>query len=377
MKQIKRLSATAFAVGLLCAGDLSAEATTTDEPVVVPVEDIDNDWDGLLDGDEIIAGTDPSNPDTDGDGLMDGYEVAEGMDPKVANEVTPDKVVVDDGVYTHDGTSPYIRGTLEDHDKTKSVPIVIEEPSHGGVSFDVWEGNDGTWSYYMSDFGWAGNDTFTAQYVNTSGEVVWCTVTVTVLDADGDGLVDADEEVIGSDPTKSDTDGDGLSDYEEINWPSTDPTKPDTDGDGISDYDEDYDEDGLGKGEEFLLGTDSALADTDGDGVSDYNEDSDGDTLTDGKEFELGTNPLAGDSDNDGIKDGTEVANGTNPGSDDTDGDGVKDGVDSEPTTSVSTPVSTPTSTNPKTGGSGSMVYLGTATTTAIAGLVAIRRRNK
>lgn len=41
----------------------------------------DCDQDGLLNADEITAGTDPTNPDTDGDGVIDGTEVVDGTDP--------------------------------------------------------------------------------------------------------------------------------------------------------------------------------------------------------------------------------------------------------------------------------------------------------
>ena len=46
----------------------------------------DTDGDGLLDGEEVVAGadghiTDPLKPDTDGDGMPDGYESRFGLDP--------------------------------------------------------------------------------------------------------------------------------------------------------------------------------------------------------------------------------------------------------------------------------------------------------
>ncbi len=41
----------------------------------------DSDGDGIPDGDEIAAGTDPDNPDSDGDGLTDGDEIKNGTDP--------------------------------------------------------------------------------------------------------------------------------------------------------------------------------------------------------------------------------------------------------------------------------------------------------
>ncbi|MFL2479558.1 MAG: thrombospondin type 3 repeat-containing protein, partial [Verrucomicrobiales bacterium] len=41
----------------------------------------DGDDDGLLDGAEVAAGTNPNNSDTDGDGIADGAEGDAGTDP--------------------------------------------------------------------------------------------------------------------------------------------------------------------------------------------------------------------------------------------------------------------------------------------------------
>ena len=46
---------------------------------------------------------------------------------------------------------------------------------------------------------------------------------MTALDTDGDGLLDAEEEMIGTDPAKADTDGDGTGDYDEVYRTFTDP----------------------------------------------------------------------------------------------------------------------------------------------------------
>ena len=43
--------------------------------------DVDDDNDGILDGDEATPGTDPLNPDSDNDGALDGDEVTAGTDP--------------------------------------------------------------------------------------------------------------------------------------------------------------------------------------------------------------------------------------------------------------------------------------------------------
>jgi len=54
-------------------------------------------------------------------------------------------------------------------------------------------------------------------------------------DSDGDGLTDAQEQIIGTNPLKPDTDGDGLSDGEEVFIYGTDPRRADTSGDGLND----------------------------------------------------------------------------------------------------------------------------------------------
>jgi subtilisin family serine protease len=74
------------------------------------------------------------------------------------------------------------------------------------------------------------------------------------LDSDSDGLSDALEATVGSDPLDSDSDNDGLTDYQEVAWDDdaavysagldTDPLNADTDSDGIID------------GAESLAGTD-------------------------------------------------------------------------------------------------------------------------
>src|SRR5690606_22578545 len=54
-----------------------------------------------------------------------------------------------------------------------------------------------------------------APCVNTSVEV---TVSVgdCLVDTDGDGLLDTEEQELGTDPERADTDGDGLTDGEEV-----------------------------------------------------------------------------------------------------------------------------------------------------------------
>lgn len=54
-------------------------------------------------------------------------------------------------------------------------------------------------------------------------------------DSDGDGLSDALEAALGTDPLSADSDGDGLSDGLEVDDYGTDPLRRDTDGDGSDD----------------------------------------------------------------------------------------------------------------------------------------------
>ncbi len=157
-------------------------------------------------------------------------------------------------------------------------------------------------------------------------------------DTDGDGLSDALEQRLGTDPRNPDSDGDGVPDGVEVAQRSN-PLVPDQAGYAGATA-TDADGDGLSNDLEATLGTNPNLADTDGDGVPD------------GEELTLGRDPrvpeqVAGavpgqypgqypgaapgapgsgpDSDGDGIADQVEMVLGTNPNLADTDGDGIGD----------------------------------------------------
>ncbi|HWK80917.1 MAG TPA: hypothetical protein VNP95_09110 [Thermomicrobiales bacterium] len=80
------------------------------------------------------------------------------------------------------------------------------------------------------------------------------------IDTDGDGLSDAEEARLGTDPANPDSDDDGINDGNEVNVYKSDPLNLDTDGDTLYD------------GGELVYGTDVLNPDTDGDGVSDGDE---------------------------------------------------------------------------------------------------------
>ncbi|OWY19766.1 hypothetical protein C7N43_11255 [Sphingobacteriales bacterium UPWRP_1] len=170
-------------------------------------------------------------------------------------------------------------------------------------------------------------------------------------DTDEDGLTDAEESTLGTNPNLPDTDFDGLADGQEVTQLLTDPLNPDTDADGLTDGDEantystnpllpDTDSDGLTDFDEIdYYFTNPLLPDTDADGLTDYAEllqhftdpllpDSDTDGLTDGEEVNTtATNPNDSDTDMDLLSDGEEVNTyNSNPLSPDTDADGLTDG---------------------------------------------------
>jgi hypothetical protein len=91
------------------------------------------------------------------------------------------------------------------------------------------------------------------------------TTTPAPLDSDQDGLTDAEEQRLGTDPNDPDSDDDGLTDGQEVIITGTNPTSRDSDGDTVSD------------GEEVnVYKTDPNNPNTDGDGCSDDFEIFDG-----------------------------------------------------------------------------------------------------
>ncbi len=137
------------------------------------------------------------------------------------------------------------------------------------------------------------------------------------VDTDGDGLPDAAEAEIGSNPTLADSDSDGLNDYVEAVQLGTSSTLPDTDGDGIYDNVEvaGFDYAGL------HWYTNPNQADTNGDTMPDGLE------CLDLKDVTAAPATLTQcDADNDNIPDLFDT---------DDDNDGVQDAIDSSPNTIV------------------------------------------
>ncbi|WP_437743582.1 hypothetical protein WMF39_00395 [Sorangium sp. So ce1504] len=320
------------------------------EPGTPPTEIlVDSDGDGLSDGDENFAGTDPNDADTDDDGVSDGDEQlwdrdTDGDGLVNARDVDSD----DDGLYDATeigstdcdgpGTDALAGHCVPDGDAGATTTDPLDaDTDNGGVL-------DGSEDANLNGVLDAGESDPAAGHGADDQRA----------DADNDGLGDDLEATLGTDPNDADSDDDGVRDGEEPN-----PTD-DNDGDGlINPLDVDSDNDGLFDGTELGLGCDgpgtdatagncaadgdagatrtSPLeADTDRGGASDGSEDVNLNGVLDAGE----TDPRSGhgdddpqntDADDDGLSDDLEVSLGTDPNDADTDGDGVRDGLEPNP----------------------------------------------
>jgi len=304
----------------------------------------------------------------------------------------------DDDVET-DHETPVTFDPTENDTDANGDPIDVTEvgdPENGTAEVNA----DGTVTYTPDD-DFEGTDTFTVTVCDDGGACDESTVTVTVgpapsaADDDNDGLTNAEEEVLGTDPNNPDSDGDGLDDGDEVNGTganegvgSTDPRDADSDDDGLTDGDEvlgtgtnagsgatdpnddDSDGDGIQDGTELGVTegtsdtgdgfvpdadptstTDPTHSDTDGDGLSDGAEDANRDGRTDNTIGDTGTpgtgetDPNNPDSDGDGLPDGMEATEtGSDPLDWDTDDGGIDDGT--EVTIDLTDPTVTPDDVN-------------------------------
>jgi hypothetical protein len=166
---------------------------------IAPIPDLgpspDSDVDGLPDTFEMSIGADPRQPDTDHDQLTDGFEQFQGTNPVA---VDSDADGLSDGIESRLGTNPLNPDTDRD-----GMIDSIDQPAASGTvpGLEV-----GTGLFALS--GPAG----------------------AAVDSDHDGLSDAWEPMLGTDPLHADTDTDGVTDSIEVAG-GTDPQVPDADDD--------------------------------------------------------------------------------------------------------------------------------------------------
>ena len=342
-----------------CPVNANANQANHDGDSQGDVCDADDDNDGATDVAEIIGGTNPLDGDSDDDGVLDGAEGGLGVDTDgdgLQNALDPDADndgIADGterGITTPSADTNVAAGTFRaDADPLTTTDPLDADSDNGGI-------RDG------------------AEDVNHNGRIDGTETNptigaddTTVVDTDNDGVSDAEEAFIHTNPNDADSDDDGVLDGAEPNYAI------DSDGDGlINALDADSDNDGLYDGTELGISvaptatdvtqghfipdgdagatkTNPLDADTDNGGIKDGAEDinrngqldsgerdplnpaddvmplvdTDGDGLPDAQEAILGTNPADADSDDDGVLDGGEPNY-----ADDSDGDGLINALD-------------------------------------------------
>ena len=327
--------------------------------------DPDSDGDGLLDGVEDVdqdgvvdeGETGVLDADTDDDGLPDGFEDADGDGEVDADETDPrdpdsdddgqcdfvreDNEVPPDGLQPEDPCEPPVPAVaIEAFGAVPAIPLrgepttlswrtiaadgcaiepgvgAVDPPQQGGVEV-------------VPD----GETTYTLTCTGPGPDVVAEVRVLPDADADGDGIPNRLEELLGYDPALADSDDDGLDDgvedpnHDGLSPGETDVNNPDSDDDGIEDGTEDANGDRVVQADE----TDPLDPDTDADGLRDGVEDANADgVFGDGE-----TNPLDRDTDDDSLFDGLEDANQdgvvddgeTDPRDPDTDNDNRCDAI--------------------------------------------------
>ena len=194
--------------GTLGLGREGENEEEEDEIISGDDSDLDNDGDGLTNGEEELLGTDKDDSDSDDDDLTDGYEVNCTDYAGTLNPTDPDT----DGDGLTDG----------------------DEVNHGQYTLDPTKADtddDTLTDYFEVTYGLNPND---QTGVNGADG-----------DPDKDSLTNWEEQTHCLNPRSPDTDNDEFKDADEVYWGTHDPDHVECDQDGIEDIDDAFPVTGL------------------------------------------------------------------------------------------------------------------------------------
>ncbi len=185
----------------------------------------DTDGDGFGDGDEVnLFHTAPLRADSDGVGMDDYLKIAAGLDPMDSRSV-----------FAVTGFSRVNGGFMLRWSSVRGKTYrVVRSSAADFASFDVLASGlvaTGPASAYLD----TATDPAATPRMFYRIELEQAAQFVSG-DSDGDGIADAQEAMLGTDPGRYDSDKDGIGDGEEVNFLHTNPLRADTDGDGASDF---------------------------------------------------------------------------------------------------------------------------------------------
>ncbi|MEI7912138.1 MAG: hypothetical protein WCK77_21095 [Verrucomicrobiota bacterium] len=194
-------------------------------------------WERKFNNNELFPEDFDLQADPDGDGWTNEQEAIAGTDPfdsKSPNGIVRPKIA-------------HIPAVLGEIDESGTPELITPEAvtitwlTIPGKQYTLLESPDlsaGSWHPVEPPFIGNGSQVeygfpLTQDDGTTPDSMFW-RVTIEDVDTDGDGLTDAEEYALGTNPYLADSDGDGWNDRMEI-ANGTSPTNPDTDGDGIPD----------------------------------------------------------------------------------------------------------------------------------------------
>jgi hypothetical protein len=187
-------------------------------------------WERTYNGGHLFSSINPQ-ADDDGDGWTNEQESAAGTDPFDSN--APDGFV-----RLQTAHIPEVLGEINE----SGIPDVIT-PEAVTVTWPTIPGKQYTLLYSPDLVEWllVPDETFIGNgseveyaFLLPGDDKLFWRVNIEDVDSDDDGLTDAEEAELETNPFLADTDGDGWNDLTEIQQ-GTSTTNPDTDGDGIPD----------------------------------------------------------------------------------------------------------------------------------------------